>query len=71
MSNKAEEILIELLDKLKNDVAEMNSYTATVEAHSGYADDRAYAEIDINIKHIEWIEERIEIKKSLIIKETK
>ena len=71
MSNKAEEILIELLNKLKDDVIEMNGYICAEEGHSGYADDRAYAEVDINTKHIEWIEERIEIKKSLIIKETK
>tara|TARA_R100000008_G_scaffold46339_1_gene27322 strand:+ start:209 stop:415 length:207 start_codon:yes stop_codon:yes gene_type:complete len=66
----AEQILIELLDKLKDDVAEMNGYICSEAGRDGYADERAYAEVTVSESIIKWIEERIEIKKSLIIKET-
>ena len=68
---KSEEILIELLDKLKDSVYNANVYIAENEAYDGYADDASYTARDVNRKLIEWIEERIEIKKSVIIKENK
>ena len=68
---KAEQILIELLDDLKSNVSILNVSIAENEAYNGYADERFYVELDVNKSLIKWIEERIEIKKSVIIKENK
>lgn len=65
----AEQILIELLDKLRDDVANMNGLICAEEARLGYADDRTYYELDLCISLINWLEERIEVKKTLKIKE--
>ena len=67
----AEQILIELLDKLKDDVTEMDTYICAEQARDGFADGRFYTELNVNQSIIKWIEERIEIKKSVIIKENK
>tara|TARA_Y100001938_G_C7725664_1_gene252111 strand:+ start:266 stop:472 length:207 start_codon:yes stop_codon:yes gene_type:complete len=66
---KAEQILIELLDKLRDDVAEMNGYICSETGHNGYADERAYAEVTVSESIIKWIKERVEVKKTLTIKE--
>ena len=68
---KAEQILIELLDKLKNDVIETETYICAEQARDGFTDDRFLTELNVNQSIIKWIEERIEIKKSVIIKENK
>ena len=68
---KAEQILMELLDKLKGEMRNSDVYIAQMEAfNDGYAEDSLYTTREINQRHIEWIEERIEIKKTVIIKET-
>tara|TARA_Y100001938_G_scaffold149417_1_gene236141 strand:+ start:3236 stop:3448 length:213 start_codon:yes stop_codon:yes gene_type:complete len=68
----AEQILMELLDKLKSEIRNSDVYIAQMEAfNDGYAEDILYNTREINQRHIEWIEEKIEIKKSVIIKENK
>ena len=67
---KAEQILMELLDKLKGEIHHLDVHIAEMEAFNGYAENDSYITRDVNLEFIKWIEERIEIKKSVIIKET-
>ena len=67
MKKTAEDILIELLDKLRDDVVDINRYLSTERA--GFVDERIYIESSVNESIIKWIEERIEIKKTVKIKE--
>ena len=68
-NQEAKEVLIELLDKLRDDIAEMHGYICSEAGHHGYADERAHVEVDVSESIIKWIEERVEVKKTLIIKE--
>ena len=65
---KAEQILIELLEKLNHDIIAANAYIESA-IPDGYVDEYERALIDVNKVLISWVEERIEVKKTLIIKE--
>tara|TARA_R110000824_G_C14904791_1_gene645847 strand:- start:79 stop:285 length:207 start_codon:yes stop_codon:yes gene_type:complete len=66
----AEQILIELLEKLNHDITESNAYVQT-SIPEGQINEYECALIDVNKDLIKWIEKRVEVKKSVIIKENK